>query len=102
MKHKIAADEAYDIPAGATTTDLPPGVLYKVIFTFNFTFDINSLTCQIQLKLMFINLFYISIDFRFEPLMIMSLKIQMNWRLKLAKLFMSLNMKIQKNVRKDG
>ena len=24
-------DETYDIPVGATTTDLPPGVLYKVV-----------------------------------------------------------------------
>lgn len=23
-------DELYDIPVGATTTDLPPGVLYRV------------------------------------------------------------------------
>lgn len=25
-------DELYDIPVGATTTDLPPGVLYRVHF----------------------------------------------------------------------
>lgn len=33
---KKAADELYEIPIGATTTDLPPGVLYKVKATYKY------------------------------------------------------------------
>ncbi|RWS27949.1 myc box-dependent-interacting protein 1-like protein [Leptotrombidium deliense] len=34
--HKKAEGAVYDIPAGATTADLPPGVLYKVSATFKY------------------------------------------------------------------
>ncbi|CAG2167792.1 unnamed protein product [Oppiella nova] len=36
LNEKNKAEELYDIPIGATTTDLPPGVLYKVRSTFKY------------------------------------------------------------------
>ncbi|XP_054161471.1 myc box-dependent-interacting protein 1-like [Oppia nitens] len=36
LNEKSKAEELYDIPIGATTTDLPPGVLYKVRATFKY------------------------------------------------------------------
>ena len=39
-------DELYDIPVGATTTDLPPGVLYRV-----------SIKEALPLMLIFIHIF---------------------------------------------
>ena len=34
LNEKSKIEDVYDIPVGATTTDLPPGVLYKVIDDF--------------------------------------------------------------------
>ncbi|CAG2109934.1 unnamed protein product [Medioppia subpectinata] len=36
LNEKDKAEELYDIPIGATTTDLPPGILYKVRSTFKY------------------------------------------------------------------
>ncbi|GFW13565.1 uncharacterized protein TNCV_1210311 [Trichonephila clavipes] len=41
-------DELYDIPVGATTTDLPAGVLYRVRATYKYTGeDLDELSFEI-------------------------------------------------------
>ncbi|XP_077484448.1 amphiphysin isoform X3 [Amblyomma americanum] len=46
-KPAAAADELYDIPVGATTTDLPAGVLYRVRATYKYTAeDVDELNFE--------------------------------------------------------
>lgn len=41
-------DDLYDIPVGATTTDLPPGVLYRVRATYKYTGeDVDELSFEV-------------------------------------------------------
>uniref|UniRef100_A0A023G3A6 Putative amphiphysin n=1 Tax=Amblyomma triste TaxID=251400 RepID=A0A023G3A6_AMBTT len=46
-KQAATADELYDIPVGATTTDLPAGVLYRVRATYKYTAeDVDELNFE--------------------------------------------------------
>lgn len=46
-KSGAAGDELYDIPVGATTTDLPAGVLYRVRATYKYTAeDVDELNFE--------------------------------------------------------